>query len=316
MEQVLHLGYHYVRDGNAPGPNCSPARLRAHIRALLEQGYELLTCGEVAERVRQEKPLPGKHATISFDDGLKDQYTAAFPILEEFGVPATFFYITCALDGKLPPVIGFQIAIDKLGPDRLREEILPSLFNEYGLFSYQRLLESGKFDYSGMKMGEPENMRLIKAVFNHFVPPSLQAELIAKIFARHIPGAEAEIVREWFMSAEELVKMSAAGMEIASHSVRHPWLSMIGESEIEAETRASCVKIAEITGRDAATFAWTFGASVPRREAQAAVRRSGCLSAWNFWSAGWAIERLQENTYGNLMDVPRLHEQVFLPDAR
>ena len=155
MEQrILHLGYHYVRYGKAPGPNCPPDRLRAQIRTLLDDHFEILTCGEIADRIRNSKPLPEKHATLSFDDGLKDQYTTAFRILQEFDVPATFFVITCALGGKLPPVIGFQIAIDKLGADRLREKILPALLDEYGLWSYRRLLEPGKFDYSEMKMGE------------------------------------------------------------------------------------------------------------------------------------------------------------------
>lgn len=48
MAQMLHLGYHYVRDGAAPGPCCSPARLRQQLQWLKHNHWAVLTCGEVA----------------------------------------------------------------------------------------------------------------------------------------------------------------------------------------------------------------------------------------------------------------------------
>ncbi|MBI2639297.1 MAG: polysaccharide deacetylase family protein [Candidatus Sungbacteria bacterium] len=312
--EALHLGYHYIRNGKAPGPTCSPERLRAQISRLKEDGYKFMTCGQVARQAHfGSRQLPEKHVTLSFDDGFKDQFTAALPILMEFEVPATFFVITCALDGRVPPVIGFQIAIEKLGEERLRHEILPALFKEYGLWSYGRLLEKGKLDYSGMKMGEPPELRLIKAVFNHFVPPSLQAEFVTKIYERYAVGNEADLVDEWFMNADELLSLAARGMEIASHSHRHPWFSMIGENEIEYEMRESSERIKNIVGTSPTTCGWVFGNAVPRREAQLAARRTGYTSAWNFWSA-WSIEDFfTKDIYHDLFDIPRLHEHAFNP---
>lgn len=304
---ALHLGYHYVRDGGAPGPVTTPERLRTHIHSLLNQGYKDLTCGQVGSLARWGKPLPEKHATLSFDDGLKDQYTTAFPILKEFGVRGTFFYITCALEGKLPPVIGFQIMINKLGSDRIRTQILPELMREYGLWSYARLLEGPeKFDHSGMKMGEAPENRLIKSVFNHFLPPSLQAEFIEKIFDRFIEEPMSHIVKEWFMSGDELNEMSEAGMEIAGHSVKHPWLSMIGASEIESEARQSREALRNVTNRDVTSFAWTFGLSAPRIEAMGAVANAGYSSAWNFWTKPEDVPG--DDPYGEPYDIPRYNE--------
>lgn len=311
--KTLHLGYHYLRDKKAPGPTCSPDRLEKQIRALLAGGYEVITCGEVVRRIMNGMPLPDKHATLSFDDGLRDQYAVALPILRKFDVPATFFVITSAFDGRMPPTIGFQVAIEKLGAKRLEEEILPQLFHEYGLWSYRALLDPKRFDASGMKMGEPPEMRRIKAVFNHFVPPSLQAELIRRIYEGYAIGDEAELVSRWFMNRGELAEMAEKGMEIASHSDRHPWLNMIGEEEIGNEALRSRAKIAEVIGSPPKSAGWTFGSATPRKEAQAAVARAGYTSAWNFWST-WSIEYFQKlDTYLNLMDIPRLHEQAFNP---
>lgn len=306
MNSVLHLGYHYVRDEVAPGPNCAPERLKKQINALQWSGYEFLTCGEVAQRLRVKRSLPEKHATLSFDDGLKDQFTTAFPILKKYGVLATFFYITCALDGKLPPVIGFQIAINKLGAERLEKEIFPALFDEYGLWSYRRLLDRARFDHSEMKMGEPPEFRLIKTIFNHFLPPSLQAELIEKIFDRHISESMSDLARDWFMSREELAQMASWGMEIAGHSVKHPWLSMIGKEEIELEARLSRSALTEVTGKEVTSFAWTFGLSTPRSEAMEAVARAGYSSAWNFWTE--LADVPEGEFYGDMFDIPRFNE--------
>lgn len=313
MAEVLHLTYHYVRDEGAPGSNCPPERLRKQITALQERGFVFMTCGQVAKCLYLGIPLPEKHVTLSFDDGLKDQYTAAFPILVEFGVPATFFIISGTLNGWMPSAIGFQIAIEKLGDEHLRYKILPQLLEEYGLFSYGRLLEKERFDYSGMKMGEPPELRLIKAVFNHFLPPSLQQEFIRKIYERCGVGEEVELVSRWFMDKEELWLMARSGMEIASHTVRHPWLNMIGEEEIFDEAVRSQKQIFRTAAMEPRTFAYPFGGAVPRVEARVAVARAGYSSAWNFWSSWKKLPDDPHEIYANLYNIPRLNEQVFNP---
>lgn len=308
MNHALYLGYHYVRDEKAPGPNCSPNRLRTHIRTLLSEGYEVLTCGEVATRMRSGKPLPEKHATLSFDDGLKDQYTTVLEILREFGVPATFFYITCAFDMKLPPVIGFQILIAKLGAERMEKEILPDVFAGT---PYLDLLDPKRYDATGRKVGETEDMRRIKWMFNHWPSQAFKRDKIDEMFTRFLgEGAQETLASEWFMNTGELAEMERHGMEIASHTVSHPPLDVAGFEEIERELSESKQHLLERLGRAPSTFGWTFGGKF--NAAVQKIAHQHYKSSWNFLSA---LKEMPSTPYA-IDDIPRLHEAVFLPDVK
>ena len=307
--KAVHLGYHYVRDGKAPGPNCSPNRLKAHISALKNEGYEIMICGEVVSRLRANKPLPEKHATLSFDDGLSDQYTTVFPILKEFGVPATFFYITCALEKKLPPVIGLQILIEKLGAERLEKEILPKVFAGT---PYLDLLDHVRYDASGRKPGETLEVRRIKWMFNHWPSQAFKRDKLDEIFSEYVgEGSQEKSAESWFMSSGQLLEMQKESMEIASHSVSHPPFDVSGLDEIRTEAVLSQKQLADVIGNPVRTFAWTFGGKFNEKTRK--VLAGVYDSSWNFFST---LKAIPENAYSDLSDIPRMHEQVFMPEIK
>jgi len=305
----LHLGYHYVRTGIAPGPACSPSRLRAHIVALKADGYEFLACREVSRRLRLGLPLPDKHATLSFDDGFADQYYTAFPILKEYGVPATFFYISCVLDGRTPPVIGLQILIDALGIVRLEKEIFPKVL--VGT-PYLDLLDERRYDASGRKMGDPQELRRVKWMFNHWPSQSFKRDILDEIFTTYIgEGSEERLCRERFMSEAHLREMHASGMEIGSHTVTHPAMNILGRAEIESELKDSRRRIErELGGTGIVSFAWPFGGRF--RDVTRRLVGTYYETGWNYDST---LSHMPEAPYADLTDIPRMNENMFMRDA-
>lgn len=98
------LVYHYIREPRF-GPDdpdrqyeVSPQVFSAQLLYIKEQGFETIHMSDIAAAFTEGKPLPEKPVIISFDDGRDSQYTAAFPLLKEYGFTASFFVFTNAMD--------------------------------------------------------------------------------------------------------------------------------------------------------------------------------------------------------------------------
>ena len=92
--------YHYVRVVTDPkdqvGINLSvkPELFDAQMQYLADKGYTTLTMQEVYEILNGQKTLPAKPIALTFDDGYRDFYTNAWPILQKHNFKATNYVIT------------------------------------------------------------------------------------------------------------------------------------------------------------------------------------------------------------------------------
>lgn len=98
------LMYHYV---SAPPSNAdvirrdlsvTPDQFESHLALLRQAGYETISLEQLAYALTQQAPLPPKPIILTFDDGYRDQYENAFPLLRKYGYTATFFIFTEPID--------------------------------------------------------------------------------------------------------------------------------------------------------------------------------------------------------------------------
>jgi peptidoglycan/xylan/chitin deacetylase (PgdA/CDA1 family) len=72
---------------------------KAQMKYLKENGYHVITLNQLLEFFDYQEQIPDKSVAITFDDGWISVYDIAFPILKEYGFPATIFIYTDFIGG-------------------------------------------------------------------------------------------------------------------------------------------------------------------------------------------------------------------------
>jgi peptidoglycan/xylan/chitin deacetylase (PgdA/CDA1 family) len=112
------LLYHRIA---ATPPKEDPLRLavppevfEAQMEYLRSRGFTTVSLDDLAGQTEKEKKVQAKKIAITFDDGYLDNYTHAFPILQDYGFAATVFIVTDFLgkmsywDPSLTPLMNWE----------------------------------------------------------------------------------------------------------------------------------------------------------------------------------------------------------------
>lgn len=100
------LMYHSISEDLLPGvhpyyqTSTSPKTFRKHMSFLTENGYSVLPLKEAVALLTTGHSYDSNALVLTFDDGLKDFYTEAFPILQAYGHPSTVFLPTAFVDNQ------------------------------------------------------------------------------------------------------------------------------------------------------------------------------------------------------------------------
>ena len=91
------LLYHKIskprRDSRIRGAFTPPRRFRRQLTYLKDQGFNFYTASELIHHFQTQGKFPQQSVALTFDDGWRDNYTNAFPVLKELGIKATIFII-------------------------------------------------------------------------------------------------------------------------------------------------------------------------------------------------------------------------------
>jgi peptidoglycan/xylan/chitin deacetylase (PgdA/CDA1 family) len=100
IAHVPVLMYHYI---SAPPPNADRYRLdlsmrpetfEAQLKYLKDNGYTTISLYDLYNHLATGAALPPKPIALTFDDGHRDAYEVAFPLLQRYGMTGTFFIVT------------------------------------------------------------------------------------------------------------------------------------------------------------------------------------------------------------------------------
>ena len=114
--RVPILMYHYL---SQPPPDADiyrqdlsvpPDLFAAHLDRLLAAGYTTVNLTQVVDALQRGTSLPERPVVITFDDGYRDNYENAFPLLRERGMQATIFVVTDFMDEERPAYLTWEMA--------------------------------------------------------------------------------------------------------------------------------------------------------------------------------------------------------------
>lgn len=92
------LTYHSICDGRSPLQ--IPPKIFAQQMEWLKANARVAPLGEIVDALIQRSRLPERTVALTFDDGFRDFYSAAAPVLMRLGLPATVFLPTMYMGGK------------------------------------------------------------------------------------------------------------------------------------------------------------------------------------------------------------------------
>ena len=220
--RVFVFAYHSVhKSGDISEKN---ALLYPHITIEASQFEErlclLIKRGHTFTTFSGLKDCKGPRPTIIyFDDGFKDVYTVALPILKRYNIPATVFLTSGLIDGthSLWTITHREFRFSQgWGEEDIRKEI--------------QMLK-------GMRHNEREEF--LREIYNKttFVPRG----------------------KELFLSWNEVKDLVEYGWEIGSHAVSHKKLTECSPEELHYEVAHSKQIIEEHLGRPVVSFSYPHG---------------------------------------------------------
>jgi peptidoglycan/xylan/chitin deacetylase (PgdA/CDA1 family) len=161
QDRIAVLCYHGVSLADEhrwrPALFVRAAFLRRRLELLREGGYTVLGLQDALER-HEAGSLPPRSVVLTFDDGTYDFYAVAWPILQEFGYPATvywttyyavrrfpvfgvaFAYAQWKAGGRLPPVPESLKAAGGVEKDAWLRSVCEAGGVPYEIFEEQRVL--------------------------------------------------------------------------------------------------------------------------------------------------------------------------------
>jgi len=86
------LTYHSISEGNSP-LKVSPSLFTEQME-WLKTNVRVVHLGEIVAALAGRRPLPERAVVLTFDDGFRDFYSAAAPVLRRLRLPATVFLPT------------------------------------------------------------------------------------------------------------------------------------------------------------------------------------------------------------------------------
>ncbi len=183
----------------------------------LEEGVDILASGSKPAR---------KCVVVTFDDGYRDNYTQAFPILKKLEIPATIFLAT--------GVIGTN---KRLWYDRLSFYLERSVSIEEKEFFRDIPKSIAPLWHRYIRGSPKERTTLTQEIAGVFKrsPPQDQNAVLGNLAAACDPERMEKTLPRLMLDWDEIEEMNSSCISFGAHTIHHAILSKISENELKRQ---------------------------------------------------------------------------------
>ncbi|MFC1510450.1 polysaccharide deacetylase family protein [Candidatus Omnitrophota bacterium] len=260
------LMYHRVEDLESDPWNLSvsPARFAEHMQIIKKLGrpVQMREMGKSLKRFSFGR----KEIVVTFDDGYADNFHNARPVLEQNGIPATFFITTGATDRPQ------EFWWDEIGRTILTEKMLPEIFDltiagrqyrwQITPVDQREIIEESEAimdtPQNDMSLSRDRLFYVLWKIIDRL--PFLEKKDILQQVAQWA-GASSDPREDHLpMTSKELKTLASSSLfEIGAHTVHHPMLSRLLPEEQEKEIVCSKHDLEELLNEPITSFCYPHG---------------------------------------------------------
>ncbi|GAB5492284.1 MAG: polysaccharide deacetylase family protein [Phototrophicaceae bacterium] len=240
-DRLTVLAYHRITDihaddfyGLASNVSATPEDFDAQM-TFIGNNFNVISLDQLREFILNDTALPKRPLLITFDDGYRDNYDNALPILKKHGFPAVIFTVTGRMTDPLP----------------LWWDMCAQAFRE-------TTLKTADLPYIGVReISEASQDEFIEVIKTH--PTKQMDESIEKLCTalEVTPSKEA-----LFFGWDEVRELVANGVACQPHTVNHPIMTRIDLAQRIEELTQSRDDLLQHTEQIVDTFAYPNGSPV------------------------------------------------------
>lgn len=240
--KALILMYH--RFSQSDDGFSTSARVFSEHLEYLKRHYSLVPLSQLARHIRGGERLPSGLAAITIDDGFRDAYEVAFPLLRQYNAPATVFAVTDFLDRKT-----------WMRTDKIRFIISRS--------SLEKLETTVNGSTLRLELNGPGSRLDAAALVNEMLkklPEKEKEEALARI-ASNLNVRVPELPPDEYaaLTWDQAREMDSNGVEIASHTLTHPILTNVDDERLYRELHESRARVESMLGHEVKSFCYPNG---------------------------------------------------------
>jgi len=277
---TLHRIVRTQEESLVPGICITVEFLDEILRYVIEEGFDVITLSEVANRLSTEE-LGRPFVCFTFDDGFKDTLTLALPVFRRYGKPFTSFLVSSYVDET---DVSYAGVLEEFILEREHVSFPHPTFSK-GLPS--RTYAEKMNAYAMIMLQTWREVGFSKKLINMIQDQGLDANYAT---------------RKLFLGTSDVQALATAPLcEIGSHTLNHTSLTTLTDSELFHDLSMSRCILSEIIGRNVDVLAYPFGSKgeCGMREFNAA-RKAGYRAA-----VTTRLGNIFPDYSSHLMDLPR-----------